>query len=89
MKFLSGTSQAQGQGYPEVWVPDVPRISCPKALSLGCFFLPDFFKLSAYKMGVSMRSFKLQVWGLFKLPFSISGENWSLNEHLRAKFGLK
>ena len=26
---------------------------------------------------------------LFKLPFSILGENRSLNEHLRAKFGLK
>ena len=47
------------------------------------------FKVSAYKMGVSMRLFKLQVLSLFKLPFSISGENWSLNEHLRAKFGLK
>ena len=49
----------------------------------------DLFKLSAYKMGVSMRLFKLQVLSLFKLPFSISGENWSLNEHLRANFGLK
>ena len=39
-------------------------------------------------MGVSMRLFKLQFWSLFKLPFSISGEDWSLNEHLRAKFGL-
>ena len=47
------------------------------------------FKLSAYKMGVSMRLFKLQVLSLFKLPFSISGENRSLNEHLRANFGLK
>ena len=40
-------------------------------------------------MGVSMRLFKLQVLSLFKLPFSITGENRSLNEHLRAKFGLK
>ena len=24
-----------GQGYPSVWVPDVPGISCPKNLSLG------------------------------------------------------
>ena len=47
------------------------------------------FKPSAYKIGVSMRLFKLQVLSLFKLPFLISGENRSLNEHLRAKFGLK
>ena len=26
-----------GQGYPNVWVPDVPGTSCPKTLSLGCF----------------------------------------------------
>ena len=32
------------------------------------------FKLSAYKMGVSMRLFKLKVLGLSKLPFSISGK---------------
>ena len=25
-------------GYPDVWAPDVPGISCPKTLSLGCFF---------------------------------------------------
>ena len=49
----------------------------------------DLCKLSAYKMGVSMRLFKLRFLSLFKLPFSISGENRSLNEHLRAKFGLK
>ena len=36
-----------------------------------------------------MRLFKLRFLSLFKLPFSISGENRSLNEHLRAKFGLK
>ena len=42
------------------------------------------FKRSAYKIGVSMRLFKLQVLSLFKLPFSISGENRSLNEHLGA-----
>ena len=36
-----------------------------------------------------MRLFKLQVLSLFKLPFRISGENRSLNEHLRANFGLK
>ena len=24
-------------GYHDVWVPDVPGISCPKTLSLGCF----------------------------------------------------
>ena len=38
--------------------------------------------------GFSMKLFKLQVLSLFKLHFSISGENRSLNEHLRAKFGL-
>ena len=36
-----------------------------------------------------MRLFKLQLLSLFKLPFSISGENRSLTEHLRANFGLK
>ena len=40
-------------------------------------------------MGVSMRLFELQFLSLFRLPLSISGENRSLNEHLRAKFGLK
>ena len=49
----------------------------------------NLFKLSAYKMGVSMRLFKLQVLSSFKLPFSISGQSRSLNEHLRATFGLK
>ena len=49
----------------------------------------ELFKLSAYKVGVSMRLFKLQFLSLFKLPFSISGENRSLNGHLRATFGLK
>ena len=34
----------------------------------------NIFKLSAYKMGGSMRLFKLQFWSLFKLPFSISGK---------------
>ena len=36
-----------------------------------------------------MRLFKLRFLSLFKLPFSISAENRSLNEHLRPKFGLK
>ena len=27
-----------GPGYPDVWVPDVPGISRPKTLCLGCFF---------------------------------------------------
>ena len=36
-----------------------------------------------------MRLFELQCLSLNKLPFSISGENRSLNEHLRAKFRLK
>ena len=36
-----------------------------------------------------MRLFKLRFLSLFKHPFSISGENRSLNEHLRGKFGLK
>ena len=40
-------------------------------------------------MGVSTRLFKLQSLSLFKLLFSISGEKRSLNEHLRATFGLK
>ena len=47
------------------------------------------FKLSAYKMGVSMRLFKFQFLSLFKLLFSILEENQNLNEHLRATFGLK
>ena len=47
------------------------------------------FKLSAYKMGVSMRLFKLQLLSSFRLPFSISRDIRSLNEHLRAKFGPK
>ena len=25
------------QGYPDVWVSDVPGLSCPKTVSLGCF----------------------------------------------------
>ena len=53
------------------------------------FATQDLFKLSAYKMGVSMRLFKLQFLSSFNLPFPISGENRSLNEHLRASFGLK
>ena len=36
-----------------------------------------------------MRLFKLQFFSLFTLPFSILGENRSLNEHLRANAGLK
>ena len=57
--------------------------------TLACTTLPNnLFKLSAYKRGVSMRLFKLQFWSLFKLQFSNSGENRSLNEHLRAKFGV-
>ena len=35
MKFLSGTSQGRGQGYADVWVPDVPTTSCPKTLSFS------------------------------------------------------
>ena len=41
IKFLSGTSHGRGQRYPDVWVPDVPGLSCPKPLSLGCFFGPE------------------------------------------------
>ena len=37
IKFLSETSQGRGLGYPKVWVPDVPGISCPITLSCGCF----------------------------------------------------
>ena len=36
-KAFSGTSQGQSQGYPDVWVPGVPRVSCPRTLSLSCF----------------------------------------------------
>ena len=53
---------------------------------VGCSKL--LFKVSSYKMGVSMRLHKLQALCLFKPPFSISGENRSLSEHVRAKFGL-
>ena len=49
----------------------------------------SFLRLSAYKMGVSMRLFKPQILSLFKLPFAILGEDRGLNDHLRAKFGLK
>ena len=38
IEFLSRTSWGRGQGYPDVWIPDVPGKSCPKTLSLGCFF---------------------------------------------------
>ena len=38
INFLSRRSQGGGQGYPDVWVPDVPGMSWPKTLSLGCFF---------------------------------------------------
>ena len=31
----------RGQGYPDVWVPDVPGIPLPKTLSLGYFFCPE------------------------------------------------
>ena len=37
IKFLSGTSQAQREG-----CPDVPGISCPKSLFLGCFFCHEW-----------------------------------------------
>ena len=37
--FLAGSSQAWGRGYPGVWVPDVPGISCPKTLPLGKKFV--------------------------------------------------
>ena len=50
------------------------------------FFAPNsmLFKLSAYKMGVSMRLFMLQALSLFKLHFSIVGENRSLNEQFKS-----
>ena len=35
-----------------------------------------------------MRVLKLQILSLFKWLFSFSGENRSLNEHLRATLGL-
>ena len=49
MEFLSRTSQGHGRGYPDVRVPDVPEISGPRALSLGCFFRPE----NARKFGPS------------------------------------
>ena len=68
----------------------LPEICAKKGQSSPPHPTPqNLFKLSAYKMGVSMRLFKLQGLSLFKLPFSISGENRSLNERLRANFGLK
>ena len=45
--------------------------------------------ISAYKMGASMGLFKLQILSLLKLPSSVSGDNWSVNEHWRATFVLK
>ena len=46
-------------------------LACAEGAKLyNCDWL---FKLSAYKMGVSMRLFKLQILSLFKLPLSISG----------------
>ena len=53
-KFWSWTSQGRGQGHPDVWVPDVPGISCPKTLSVGCFsvlILVTFELLSRYFWG--------------------------------------
>ena len=41
IRFLSATSQGRGQGYPDVWVPDVPGISDPKNLILRLFFGPE------------------------------------------------
>ena len=35
MKFLCRTVQGCGQGYPGIWIPDVPGISPPKTLALG------------------------------------------------------
>ena len=49
IKLLSGTPQGRGQGYPDMWVPDVPGISCPRALSLGCFFCPGPKELGGRK----------------------------------------
>ena len=37
-KFLSGTSQGRGKGYPDARVPDVAGISSPKTLSLVSLF---------------------------------------------------
>ena len=47
------TSQGRGQGYPGVWVPVVPGISCPKTLSFG--FSGAFLNLWFAKSMVSMR----------------------------------
>ena len=75
-----GPGKLPEKGQVQKWLanPPAPYTALKNAL----------FKLSAYKMGVSMRLFKLQFLSLFKLPFSISGEILLLNEHLRANLGL-
>ena len=40
-KVAVRASQGQGQGYPGVWVLDVPRASCPEPVSSGCFSCPE------------------------------------------------
>ena len=50
---------------------------------------PSIFQSQYLQDGVSVRSFKLQVLSLLKLPFSISIGNRSLNEHSGANLGLK
>ena len=36
--------------YPDVWVPDVPKISCPNTLSLGCFLLSEIKKFLTHQV---------------------------------------
>ena len=58
------------------------------------FFSPELFKAVLTKWGLlwdyrGSKLFQLPVLSLFKLPCSITGEHWSLNEHLGATLGLK
>ena len=83
--FLSANSSLNLPVFPWLKLAKIGQNRQKKQAKIGY----KLFKLSAYKTGVSMRIFKLQVLSLFKLPFAISGENRSLNEHLRPNFGLK
>ena len=49
----------------------------------------ELFKFIAYKVGVSLRLFKLQILSLFEFHFASSGESRNLNEHLRTKLRFK
>ena len=53
------------------------------------FRIFTYFLYFSYFFRIFFVFFPLEGSSLFELPFSISGENRSLNEHLRANFGLK